>query len=70
MARMRVHYTGCPTRYRIRHFVNNSNTNEDMSTTFEQGYVRCVRKEEESVCRAPNCCDMEQRFGVGCPGGA
>ena len=25
-------YTGCPTRYRTRHFFNNSNTNEDMAT--------------------------------------
>ena len=26
----------CPTRYRIRHFFNNSNTNEDIATKFEQ----------------------------------
>jgi len=25
-------YTGCPTRYRTRHFLNNSNTNEDIAT--------------------------------------
>ena len=36
-------YTGCPTRYRTRHFFNNSNTNEDIATKFEQEYVRCVR---------------------------
>jgi len=24
--------TGCPTRYRTRHFFNNSNTNEDIAT--------------------------------------
>ena len=35
--------TGCPTRYRTRHFFNNSNTNEDIATKFEQEYVRCVR---------------------------
>jgi hypothetical protein len=40
--------------------------NEDIATKFEQGYVRCVRNEEECVCSvcvcsAPNCCDMEQR---------
>jgi hypothetical protein len=40
----------CPTRYRIRHFFNNSNTNEDIATKFEQQYVRCVRNEEECVC--------------------
>jgi len=40
-------YTGCPTRYRTRHFFNNSNTNEDIATTFEQEYVRCVRNEKE-----------------------
>jgi len=32
--------TGCPTRYRTRHFFNNSNTNVDIATTFEQEYVR------------------------------
>jgi hypothetical protein len=51
----------CPTRYRTRHFFNNSNTNEDIATEFEHGYVRCVRNEEECVCSAPNCCDTEQR---------
>jgi len=25
-------YTECPTRYRTRHFFNNSNTNEDIAT--------------------------------------
>ena len=45
-------YTGCPTRYRSWH--------EDTATKFEQEYVRCVRNEEECVCSAPNCCDMEQ----------
>ena len=43
-------YTVCPTRYRTRHFFNNSNTNEDIATKFEQEYVRCVRNEEECVC--------------------
>jgi hypothetical protein len=32
-------YTGCPTRYQTRHFFNNSNTNEDIATKFEQEYV-------------------------------
>jgi hypothetical protein len=41
--------TVCPTRYRTRHFFNNSNANEDIATKFEQGYVRCVRNEEECV---------------------
>ena len=40
----------CPTRYRTRHFFNNSNTNEDIATKFEQEYVRCARNEEECVC--------------------
>ena len=35
--------TVCPIRYRTRHFFNNSNTNEDIATKFEQEYVRCVR---------------------------
>ena len=46
--------TGCPTRYRTRHSFNNSNTNEDIATKFEQQYFRCVRNEEECVCSAPN----------------
>jgi len=54
-------YKGCPTRYRTRHFFNNSNINEDIATKFEQEYVRCVRNDEECVCSAPNCCDTEQR---------
>jgi len=29
-------YTVCPTRYRNRHFFNNSNANEDIATKFEQ----------------------------------
>ena len=32
------------------HFFNNSNTNEDIATKFEQEYVRRVRNEEECVC--------------------
>jgi len=44
------HYTVCPTRYRTRLFFNNSNTNEDIATKFEQEYVRCVRNEEECDC--------------------
>jgi len=51
--RFSVHHqesTGCPTRYRTRHFFNNSNTNEDIATKFEQEYVRCVRNEKECVC--------------------
>jgi hypothetical protein len=40
----------CPTRYRTRNYFNNSNTNEDIATKFEQGFVRCVRNEEECVC--------------------
>jgi len=42
--------TVCPTRYRTRNFFNNSNTNEDIATKFEQEYVRCVRNEKECVC--------------------
>ena len=59
-----VHYTVCPTLYRTRHFFNNSNTNEDNATKFEQKYVRCVRNEEECVCRAPNCRDTEQHCNI------
>ena len=48
--RRSVDNTVCPTRYRTRNFFNNSNTNEDITTIFEQEYVRCVRNEEECVC--------------------
>ena len=51
--------TVCPTRYRTRHFFNNSNTNEDIATKFEQVYVRCVRnlgkwKSERGTWRTPS----------------
>ena len=45
-----TYYTVCPTRYRTRHFFNNSNTNEDIAKEFEQEYVPCVRNEKECVC--------------------
>jgi len=35
----RSSYTECPARYRTRHFLNNSNINEDIATKFEQEYV-------------------------------
>ena len=30
--------TGCPTRYRTRHFFNNFTTNEDIATKLEADY--------------------------------
>jgi len=45
-----MEYTVCPTRYQIRHFINNSNPNEDIVTKFEQEYIRCVRNEGEYAC--------------------
>ena len=36
---------GCPTTYQTRQFFNNSKTNEDIATRFEQEYFRCVRNE-------------------------
>jgi hypothetical protein len=47
-----IYTTQCPTHYQTRHFFNNSNTNEDTATKFEQQYIRCVRNEEECVCSA------------------
>ena len=52
-------YLVCPTRYRTRHFFNNSNINEDIATKFEQKYVRCVRnlgkwKSERGTWRTPS----------------
>ena len=34
-------YTECPTRYRTRNFFNNSNTNVDIATKFEQHMLWC-----------------------------
>jgi hypothetical protein len=47
--------TGCPATYQTRHFFNNSNTNEDIATRFEQEYVRCAGNEEECVCSVCVC---------------
>ena len=40
-------YTGCPTRYRTRHFFNNFTTNEDTATKFEADLPHCVRNVKE-----------------------
>ena len=40
MQKDRNNYNRCPIRYRTRHFFNNSNTNEDIATKFEQEYIR------------------------------
>ena len=42
-------YIECPTTYQTRQFFNDSKTNEDIATRFEQEYVRCVRNEKECV---------------------
>ena len=55
--------TVCLSRYRTRHFFNNSNINEDIATTFEQEYVRCVRNEKERVC---SVCLHSEKIGVWC----
>jgi hypothetical protein len=39
--------TGCPTRYRTRHFFNNFTTNEDIATKFEADLAHCVRNATE-----------------------
>jgi hypothetical protein len=39
----------CPTRYQTRHFFNNSNTNEDTATKFEQEYVSLCEKCDDIV---------------------
>jgi len=42
-----IYYTGCPTRYRTRHFFNNFTTNEDTATKFEADLPHCVRNVKE-----------------------
>jgi hypothetical protein len=48
-----INYTGCPTRYRTRHFFNNITTNEDITTKFEPDFTslckKCERKERTAV---------------------
>ena len=39
--------TGCPTRYRTRHFFNNFTSNEDIATKFEVDFPHCVRNVKE-----------------------
>jgi len=39
--------TGCPTRYRTRHFFNNFTTNKDIVTKFEADLPHCVRNMKE-----------------------
>jgi len=39
--------TGCPTRYRTRHFFNNYTTNEDIATKFESDLPHCLRNVKE-----------------------
>jgi len=39
--------TGCPTRYRTRHFFNNFTTNEDIATQFEADLPHCARNVKE-----------------------
>jgi len=39
--------TGCPTRYRTRHFFNNFTTKEDIATKFETDLSHCVRNVKE-----------------------
>jgi len=41
------HDTGCPTRYRTRHFFNNFTANEDIATKFETDLPHCVRNVKE-----------------------
>jgi len=41
------HSTGCPTRYRTRHFFINFTNNEDIATRFEADLPHCVRDVKE-----------------------
>jgi len=38
-----IHYTGCASRYRTRHFFNNFTTNGDIATKFKTDLPHCVR---------------------------
>jgi hypothetical protein len=45
--KLHIIYIRCPTTYQTGQFFNNSKTNVDIATRFEQG-----RNEEECVCSA------------------
>jgi hypothetical protein len=49
---------GYPTTYQNRQFYNNSKTNEDITTRFEQEYVRRWEMEKECVCSVPSCISL------------
>jgi hypothetical protein len=38
--RKKIENSGCPNTYQTRQFFNNSKTNADIATRFEQEYVR------------------------------
>jgi len=40
---LEINSTGCPNRYRTRHFFNNFTTNEDIAKKFEADLSHCVR---------------------------
>jgi hypothetical protein len=42
-----IAYTGCPIRYRTRHFFNNFTTNDDIATKFKADLPHCVRNVKE-----------------------
>jgi hypothetical protein len=44
------HIQCVPLATETRHLFNNSNTNEDIATKFEQEYIRCVKNKKEYVC--------------------
>ena len=51
--------TGCPTRYRTRHFFKNFTTNEDIATKFEADLPHCVRNvKEKNVLLFKFCCNV------------
>jgi hypothetical protein len=51
--------TGCPTRYRNRHFFNNFITNENIATKFEAHLTHCVRNEKKkNLFLFKFCCNI------------
>jgi hypothetical protein len=51
---MQGSYTECPTRYRNRHFFNNSNHSEDIATKFEKEYFFYI----SYTMRFKFCCNI------------
>ena len=59
-------YTGCPPRYRTRHFFNNFTTNENIATKFEADSF-CKKCDDIITCAGSGHHLRPDRIGPGAP---